>query len=137
MPIGDCERARLHHALPSGTLVALAGVAGSLCNKDSNHASVTSDVVHTSRLGPAARYNGIFAVSTVVRKRSDVYGRVDQDATFGDARPTSRPYQQTSLAESWLDIPLIVLPSGSRMSPLHMSTMTTLLSSASLVACTR
>ena len=34
-----------------------------------NHSSVAPDVVHTSRVGPAARYRGIRAVSTTERKR--------------------------------------------------------------------
>jgi hypothetical protein len=92
MPIGDCERAKLHQAFSAGTLVELAGAAGLLCNKYSNHASDASDVVHTSKLGPAARYSGILAVSTVARKRNDVDGRVDEDTTFEDARPTSIRY---------------------------------------------
>lgn len=88
MPIGDCERARSHHCLTSWLVVSPGG--GLLNNIDSNHACVASSVVHTSRLGPAARYSGILEVSTVVRKCRDVAGRVGEDAGFCDARLMSR-----------------------------------------------
>jgi hypothetical protein len=87
MPMGDCARAKVHHAYSIASVFAES--LGLLSNIDSNHASVASDVVQTSRLGPAARYSGIFAVSTVVRKRRVVAGRRGENATFGDARPTS------------------------------------------------
>lgn len=64
-------------------------LAGLLSKSDSNHVWVSSLVVQTSRLGPAARYNGILAVSTVERKRMVVAGRAIDDATLGDARLTS------------------------------------------------
>jgi hypothetical protein len=96
MPIGDCDRARFHHSFAAllGVSVAAAGLLSSI---DSNHASVASFVVHTSRLGPAARYSGILAVSTVERNRRAVAGNADKDATFCDARPTSASCQQPQL----------------------------------------
>jgi hypothetical protein len=61
-----------------------AGVerAGSLSSIDSNHDSEASFVVQTSQLGPAARYRGIFAVSTVERKRRDGAAMAGEDATL-------------------------------------------------------
>lgn len=70
---------------------------GLLSSIDSNHASVGSEVVQTSRLGPAARYRGILAVSTVVRKRNVVVGTSGEDATFGDVRPTSKRIRHSYL----------------------------------------
>lgn len=61
---------------------------GLLKRIDENHASVCSFVVHTSRLGPAARYKGIRAVSTVAKKRNGAAG-MDADGVLCDARPTS------------------------------------------------
>jgi hypothetical protein len=88
MPIGDCERARVHQLCSTASV--LVDSTGLLNSTDSNHASVASDVVQTSKLGPAARYRGILAVSTVLRKRRGVGGSGAEDAIFGDARPISR-----------------------------------------------
>jgi hypothetical protein len=96
MPIGDCDRARFHHSFAASLGVSVAA-AGLLSSIDSNHASVASFVVHTSRLGPAARYNGILEVSTVDRNRRVVAGKAGEDATFCDARPTSASCQHSQL----------------------------------------
>jgi hypothetical protein len=53
--MGDCERANVHHSCPAASLAASVDTAGLLSRRDSNHASVASQVVQTSRLGPAAR----------------------------------------------------------------------------------
>lgn len=98
-------------------------VTGLLSKIDSNHASVASHVVQTSRLGPVARYSGIFAVSTVLRKRSVEAGRVEVDATFGDASPTSAVCKRVEAIIPTPSLPCITLPSGSRIFPLHMSTI--------------
>lgn len=88
MPMGDCERASFHHSFAVWPGVS-DSVAGLLSKSDSNQACVLSSVVHTSRLGPAARYRGILAVSTVVRKRRVGVLRVGADAIFCVVRPTS------------------------------------------------
>jgi hypothetical protein len=62
---------------------------GLLSSNDSNHACVSSEVVHTSRLGPAARYRGMRAVSMGARKRRAVAGMVGLDTVEFDARITS------------------------------------------------
>ena len=68
MPVGDCNLAIVHHWYASAS--SHSTVAHELPPRtELNHSSVAPDVVHTSRLGPAARYRGIRAVSTTERKR--------------------------------------------------------------------
>lgn len=89
MPIGDWVLACAHHSdRKSSTREPVA--AGCLLNRiDANHSWVASQVVHTSKLGPAARYSGMHAVWTVARKRRDVLVMTGRDASFRDAKPTS------------------------------------------------
>jgi hypothetical protein len=53
--MGDCERANVHHSCSVALLAASVDNTGLLSRRDSNHASVASQVVQTSKLGPAAR----------------------------------------------------------------------------------
>jgi hypothetical protein len=76
------------------------------------------------------------AVSTVVRKQRPVVGSAGEDATLGDERPTSAMVRRAKSDMCYYDdIPLIVTPSGSRMSPLHMSAMVKLVSFGGVIAC--
>jgi hypothetical protein len=123
MPNGDCENASIHQAFSLALLSAPVDTPGLPSSTDSNHASVASQLVHTSRLGPAARYRGILATSTVLRKRSASGGMASEDAPFGDARPTSIKGQSRDSIYEIVFLPLIIWPSGRRTSPLHTSTI--------------
>lgn len=92
IPTGDCALANVHQSRVPPLLATVDG-AGWLSKIDSNHASEASDVVQTSTLGPAARYNGIFAVSTDERKRKGAAGMAGEGAPLHDENPTSGAYQ--------------------------------------------
>jgi hypothetical protein len=123
MPNGDCEDASVHQAFSLALLSEPVDTPGLPSSTDSNHASVASQLVHTSTLGPAARYRGILATSTVLRNRRVVEGMASEDAPFGDARPTSITRQSCDWVPYIAFLPLIIWPSGRRTSPLHISTI--------------
>jgi hypothetical protein len=123
MPNGDCEDASDHQAFSPTSLSASVDTPGLPSRTDSNHASVASQLVQTSRLGPAARYNGILATSTMLRKRRASGGMASEDAPSGDARPTSILCQSCDWTQQMAFLPLTIWPSGRRTSPLHISTI--------------
>lgn len=82
MPIGDCERMQCHHCLAPAFVDASTLEEHLPSRMESNHTCVSSEVVQTSKLGPAARYRGMRAVSTVERKRRGVVGIAVADAMF-------------------------------------------------------